>query len=214
MKKTIIVGGSLKDAGARVADAWRRAERGEPVEPEDHVTFVSWSALASRMTDKRYELLRRLHRQPAVSVRALARDIGRTSSGTRTRFAPRSGSTRRRSAFWNRPSRPLHGALHESSNRALCTLRATFVFFVFILFTTKNTKITRRPQGLRVSCAVGRRRRWPTQDMAFPRSRARTRNPRPRTCPFQKAAKNFRELPSGFQKTPISFHFFAESFIK
>jgi predicted transcriptional regulator len=77
MKKTIIVGGSLKDAGARVADAWRRAERGEPVEPEDHVTFVSWSALASRMTDKRYELLRRLHRQPAVSVRALARDIGR-----------------------------------------------------------------------------------------------------------------------------------------
>ena len=47
------------------------------MEPEDHVTFVSWSALASRMTDKRYELLRRPHRQPAVSVRALARDIGR-----------------------------------------------------------------------------------------------------------------------------------------
>ena len=77
MKKKIIVGGSLEDAAARVADAWRRAERGEAVEAEDNITFVSWSGLASRMTDKRYELLRRLHRQPAVSVRALARDLGR-----------------------------------------------------------------------------------------------------------------------------------------
>jgi len=77
MKKQIIVGGSLEDAAARVADAWRRAEHGEPVEAEDNVTFVTWSGLASRMTDKRYELLRRLHRQPAVSVRALARDLGR-----------------------------------------------------------------------------------------------------------------------------------------
>jgi predicted transcriptional regulator len=29
------------------------------------------------MTEKRYELLRRLQRQPAVSIRALARDLGR-----------------------------------------------------------------------------------------------------------------------------------------
>jgi predicted transcriptional regulator len=77
MKKQVIVGGSLVDAAARVANAWRRAERGERVEAEDNVTFVSWSALASHMTDKRYELLRRLHRQPAESIRALARDLGR-----------------------------------------------------------------------------------------------------------------------------------------
>ena len=42
MKKQIIVGGSLEDAAARVADAWRRAEHGEPVEAEDNVTFVTW----------------------------------------------------------------------------------------------------------------------------------------------------------------------------
>jgi predicted transcriptional regulator len=77
MKKQIIVGGTLKDAADRIADAWRRAERGEPVEAEDNVTFLSWSALASHMTDKRYELLRRLHKAPAVSIRALARDLGR-----------------------------------------------------------------------------------------------------------------------------------------
>ncbi len=77
MKKQVTVGGSLKDAAARVADAWRRAERGEKVVAEDNITFLSWSALASHMTDKRYELLRHLHRHPAVSIRALARDLGR-----------------------------------------------------------------------------------------------------------------------------------------
>ena len=77
MKKQVIVGGNLEEAAARIADAWRRAERGDPVEPEHNITFVTWSALASRMTDKRYELLRLLHRQPAVSVSALARDLGR-----------------------------------------------------------------------------------------------------------------------------------------
>ena len=77
MKKQVFVGGTLKDAAARVASAWRRAERGESVEAEDNVTFVSWAALASHMTEKRYELLRHLHRRPSVSIRALARDLGR-----------------------------------------------------------------------------------------------------------------------------------------
>ncbi len=77
MKKQVFVGGTLKEAAMRVAEAWRRAERGEAVEAGDNVTFVSWAALASHMTEKRYELLRRLHRQPAVSIRALARDLGR-----------------------------------------------------------------------------------------------------------------------------------------
>ena len=77
MSKTIVVGGSLKDAARRFADAWNRAERGEDVPPQDTTTFVSWSALASVMTDKRYELLRHLHDRPTASIRALARDLGR-----------------------------------------------------------------------------------------------------------------------------------------
>jgi predicted transcriptional regulator len=77
MSKQVQVGGSLRDASRRVAAAWRGAERGEAVTPQDNVTFVSWAALASVMTEKRYELLRHLHRHPADSIRALSRDLGR-----------------------------------------------------------------------------------------------------------------------------------------
>jgi predicted transcriptional regulator len=77
MKKRIRVGGGLQEAAQRVATAWRRAARGEKVEPQDNVTFASWSALAAVMTDKRHELLRHLHREPAPSIRALARALGR-----------------------------------------------------------------------------------------------------------------------------------------
>ena len=76
-KRTIIVGGGLEEAARRVAEAWRRDERGETVEPEENVTFTSWSALASVMSDKRHELLKHLHRHPARSLRALARELGR-----------------------------------------------------------------------------------------------------------------------------------------
>lgn len=70
------VGGDFATAARRVAKAWRRAERGEDVN-EDHLTFVSWDALAKVMTTKRFELLRHLHRHPAASVAALARNLGR-----------------------------------------------------------------------------------------------------------------------------------------
>lgn len=76
-KRSIIVGGSLEDAARRVSEAWHRVERGEDVEPEDNVTFISWSGLAAVMTDKRHELLRHLRRHPAPSLRALARELGR-----------------------------------------------------------------------------------------------------------------------------------------
>lgn len=77
MKKTITVGGSPQDAARHFTETWHRAESGEAVEPQDNITFVTWSALASVMTDRRHELLRHLHQYPAVSIRALARDLGR-----------------------------------------------------------------------------------------------------------------------------------------
>jgi predicted transcriptional regulator len=77
MRKQVFVGGGLREAAKRVSEAWHRVENGKSSEAEDNVTFVSWSALASVMTNKRYELLRHLHQRPAESVRALSRDIGR-----------------------------------------------------------------------------------------------------------------------------------------
>lgn len=77
MRKQIFVGGTLRDAAGRVSEAWHGAERGDSVEAEDNVTFTSWAALASVMTEKRYELLRHLHRKPAPSIRELARELGR-----------------------------------------------------------------------------------------------------------------------------------------
>ena len=73
---TLHVGEGFDAVAQRVADAWHRAERGEDVH-ERHVTFVSWEAIASVMTEKRYELLRYVRRHPARSVAALAREIGR-----------------------------------------------------------------------------------------------------------------------------------------
>ncbi len=77
MRKQVFVGGNLHDAVARISEVIERAEAGENVQPQDNVTFLSWSALAATMTDKRHELLRHLHQQPAVSIRALARALGR-----------------------------------------------------------------------------------------------------------------------------------------
>ncbi|RAU23184.1 hypothetical protein CU669_03225 [Paramagnetospirillum kuznetsovii] len=77
MTKTVHVGGTLQDAAKRFGDAWARAQAGDSVVPQDTVTFVSWSALAPVMTDKRHELLRHLHQTPEKSIRALARALGR-----------------------------------------------------------------------------------------------------------------------------------------
>lgn len=75
-KLQIHVGEDFDAVAKRIAKAWRKAERGEDVH-EDHLTFVSWDSLAKVMTSKRFELLRHLHRNPAVSVAALARSVGR-----------------------------------------------------------------------------------------------------------------------------------------
>jgi predicted transcriptional regulator len=70
------VGEGFDAVAQRVRDAWHRAERGADVH-EHHVTFVSWQAISSVITEKRFELLRYVRRHPARSIAALARDIGR-----------------------------------------------------------------------------------------------------------------------------------------
>ncbi|HYE49370.1 MAG TPA: hypothetical protein VEB20_07265 [Azospirillaceae bacterium] len=72
----IHVGESTDDAVARVRDLWRRAEAGEAVRAR-HVSFESWEALTRVITPRRLDLLKHLRRNPAVSIAALARSLGR-----------------------------------------------------------------------------------------------------------------------------------------
>jgi len=76
----ITVGGALEDdAARRFVDAWHRGERGETFR-ERHLAFESWDALARVLTGKRMELLRYVRRHEVVSVRALAKALGRDYS--------------------------------------------------------------------------------------------------------------------------------------
>ena len=71
------VGGNIEqEASRRFIDAWHRAESGENFQ-ERHLAFESWESLSRILTSKRLELLRHVHRQPATSIRALAKSLGR-----------------------------------------------------------------------------------------------------------------------------------------
>ncbi len=72
----VIVGGSVKEDAAAFLDAWRRADRGEPVS-ERVLAFESLEGLAQVMTGERYRLMRHLHDHPEPSISALARALGR-----------------------------------------------------------------------------------------------------------------------------------------
>ena len=74
------VGGAMEeDASRRFIDAWHRAERGERFH-ERHLAFESWDALTRVLTGKRMELLRYVRRNQVVSIRALAKALGRDYS--------------------------------------------------------------------------------------------------------------------------------------
>jgi predicted transcriptional regulator len=67
---------SLKASGRRFVDAWRRAERSEPVH-EEHLSFESLEGLLATLSPKRIELVRFVRRRPNLSIAALARELGR-----------------------------------------------------------------------------------------------------------------------------------------
>lgn len=68
--------GTAEDMAKRFAEAWHKAEQGQDVQ-ESHLTFLDLDSLLAALTNKRMELLRHLHQQPARSVAALARGLGR-----------------------------------------------------------------------------------------------------------------------------------------
>ena len=73
----IDIGKNLRDVLAEVGNVWKAAESGAEVQASDHICFVDWSALCAVMTPKRYALISHLRRNPAPSIRALARSLER-----------------------------------------------------------------------------------------------------------------------------------------
>lgn len=68
--------GSLDEMGRRFGAAWKAAEAGrDPA--RDHVTFLSLEAFMAAMSPRRLDLMRHLRREGPMSVRRLARDVGR-----------------------------------------------------------------------------------------------------------------------------------------
>jgi len=76
----LTVGGDVEEmATKRFVDAWHRAEKGDSFQ-ERHLAFESWETFTRVLTGKRLDLLRHVHKQPATSVRALAKALGRDYS--------------------------------------------------------------------------------------------------------------------------------------
>ena len=61
-----------------ILEAAGRAQRGEPVEPECHISFENWPIFFRTMTATRLQLLQYIHSYGTVrSLRALALGLGR-----------------------------------------------------------------------------------------------------------------------------------------
>jgi predicted transcriptional regulator len=76
-KLELEIGTTLREALAEFGDAWKAHAAGKRISPAQKISFVDWRAFSAVMTPKRFELIRHLRRQPAASVRALARALGR-----------------------------------------------------------------------------------------------------------------------------------------
>ena len=85
MRKQIKIG---VDASATTAkdfiEAWKRAERGEKVQEQNMLHFESLELLLKELTPARWALLKKLHANGPLSIRALANNLGRDYKNVHT----------------------------------------------------------------------------------------------------------------------------------
>jgi predicted transcriptional regulator len=78
MKKKITIGvGDATTTAKEFIDAWKRAESGEKVHEKNWLHFENLELLLKTLTPGRWTLLKRLHANGPMSIRALANDLGR-----------------------------------------------------------------------------------------------------------------------------------------
>ena len=73
----IHIGGNFDAIERRVLDVAGRLERGEDVEPEEHLTFETWDVFFQVMTASRIAILHHVAANRPPSVCALAEAVGR-----------------------------------------------------------------------------------------------------------------------------------------
>lgn len=80
-KKIIVKTGSLEEAAKEFIDIWHQIEHGTvPAKPVNKISFSDQSLLFKTLTPKRVEILTSVHEQDGISIRALAKKLGRDYS--------------------------------------------------------------------------------------------------------------------------------------
>ena len=85
MKKQIKIG--VGDAAITAKDfieAWKRAELGEKCQEKNMLNFENLEVLLKTLTPGRWKLLKRLHANGPLSIRALANNLGRDYKNVHT----------------------------------------------------------------------------------------------------------------------------------
>ena len=78
MKKQITIGvGDAATTAKEFIDAWKLAERGEKVQEKNRLHFEDIEVLLKTLTPGRWALLKSLHATGPMSIRGLAKDLGR-----------------------------------------------------------------------------------------------------------------------------------------
>ena len=85
MKKQITIGvGDAVTTAKGFIDAWKLAESGEKVKEKHRLHFENLEVLLKTPTPGRWALLKKLHANGPMSIRALAKDLGRDYKNVHT----------------------------------------------------------------------------------------------------------------------------------
>ena len=86
MNREIKIGiGDEQETAQEFIEAWRRTEHREaPTAPEEHLYFPDLETLLGILTPRRLAVLKTLHALKPVSIRALAKELGRNYKNVHT----------------------------------------------------------------------------------------------------------------------------------
>ena len=80
-KKITVRTGSLEEAAKEFINMWHRVEQGDTAQaPIEKISFKDQRLLFKTLTPKRFEILKYVHEQDGISIRSLAKELGRDYS--------------------------------------------------------------------------------------------------------------------------------------